>query len=150
MDISQCQWYSSFVCWWHLLACIDVRLLYKTISILLKTFEMKEHRQAPYLLGIEFHRDKSRGYAGIVQKSIYRGLKWFNMQSCSLEEVLKGKGDKVLNLNVLRINLRKGRWNIFLVCLQLEVWCLHKSHDIAYVVSVLGRLVKKNGSLKES
>lgn len=51
--------------------------------------------EASYVLGVEIHRDRSRGMLGLSHNGyIERVLKRFNMLSCAYGEVPITKGDK--------------------------------------------------------
>ncbi|KAL0349905.1 UNVERIFIED_CONTAM: Retrovirus-related Pol polyprotein from transposon TNT 1-94 [Sesamum radiatum] len=52
-----------------LLANNDIGLLHETKRFLAKNFEMKDLGEASYVLGIEIHRDHSRGILGLSQKN---------------------------------------------------------------------------------
>ena len=63
-----------------LLANSDLKLLRETKSSLSNTFDMKDLGQASFVLGIEIHRDRSRGMLGFSQKAyINRVLQRFNL-----------------------------------------------------------------------
>jgi hypothetical protein len=63
-----------------LLASSDLNLLHETKQHLSKTFDMKDLREASFVLGIEIHRDRSRGTLGLSQNAyIDRVLKRFDM-----------------------------------------------------------------------
>ena len=77
-----------------LLASSDLNLLHETKQHLSKTFDMKDLGKASFVLGIEIHRDRSRGTLGLSQNAyIDRVLKRFDMQSCKPGDVPIVKGD---------------------------------------------------------
>jgi hypothetical protein len=52
-----------------LLASSYVHLLLETKCFLSSHFDMKDLGEASYVLGIEIHRDRSKGVLGLLQKS---------------------------------------------------------------------------------
>lgn len=52
-----------------LLASSDLGLLHDTKAFLIRNFEMKDMGEALYVIGIEIHRDISRGILGLSQKA---------------------------------------------------------------------------------
>ena len=78
-----------------LLATNDIGLLHETKRFLSKHFEMKDLGDASFVLGIQIHRDRSRGIHGLSQKSyIDKVLKRFGMQECRPSAIHVSKGDK--------------------------------------------------------
>ena len=68
-----------------LLVSSDIGLLHETKRFLTKNFEMKDLGDASFVLGIQIHRDRSRGILGLSQKSyIERVLDRFGMKGCAL------------------------------------------------------------------
>ena len=56
---------------------------------------MKDIGEASFVLGIEIHRDRSKGVLGLSQKAyIERILKKFSMHKCSPSPAPIVKGDK--------------------------------------------------------
>ena len=55
-----------------LLASSDVSLLLETKKFLSSKFDMKDLGEASFVLGIEIHRDRSKGVLGLSQKGIHR------------------------------------------------------------------------------
>ena len=51
-----------------LLVSNDIGLLHETKKYLVKSFKMKDLGEASFVLGIEIHRDRSRGVLGPSQK----------------------------------------------------------------------------------
>jgi hypothetical protein len=79
-----------------LLASSDKTMLYETKSFLSSNFDMKDLGDASYVLGIEIHRDRTKGVLGLSQKSyIDRVLKRYNMHKCSATPAPIVKGDKL-------------------------------------------------------
>nr|AAP46197.1 putative gag-pol polyprotein [Oryza sativa Japonica Group] len=78
-----------------LLASSDINMLHQTKEFLSSNFDMKDLGEASYVLGIEIHRDRSKGVLGLSQKSyISRVLKRYNMSKCSATPAPIVKGDK--------------------------------------------------------
>ena len=63
-----------------LLAVNDLKIMHETKEFLIKTFEMKDMREASYVIEIEIFRDRSCGLLGLSQKAyIEKVLEKFNM-----------------------------------------------------------------------
>ena len=78
-----------------LLASSDKNLLLETKRFLTSKFEMKDLGEATYVLGIEIHRNRSKGILGLSQKTyIEKVLKKYNMHKCSASPAPIVKGDK--------------------------------------------------------
>lgn len=78
-----------------LLASSDKGMLFETKRFLSSNFDMKDLGDASYVLGIEIHRDRSKGVLGLSQKAyIDRVLKRYNMHKCSGSPAPIVKGDK--------------------------------------------------------
>jgi hypothetical protein len=79
-----------------LLASSDKNMFYETKRFLSSNFDMKDLGDASYVLGIEIHRDRTKGVLGLSQKSyIDRVLKRYNMHNCSATSGPAVKGDKL-------------------------------------------------------
>jgi hypothetical protein len=78
-----------------LLASSDKRMLHETKGFLSSNFDMKDLGEASYVLGIEIHRDRTKGVLGLSQKAyIEKMLKRFNMDKSKATPVPLAKGDK--------------------------------------------------------
>ena len=78
-----------------LLACSDKDMLHETKNFLSSNFDMKDLDEASYVLGIEIHRDRSKGVLGLSQKAYFeRVLKKYNMHKCSASPAPIVKGGK--------------------------------------------------------
>ena len=78
-----------------LLASSDKNLLHETKGFLSSNFDMKDLGDASYVLGIEIHRDRSKGVLGLSQRAyIEKVLKRYNMHQCSGTAAPVVKGDK--------------------------------------------------------
>ncbi|KAL6318333.1 hypothetical protein AAG906_039425 [Vitis piasezkii] len=126
-----------------LLASSDVNLLNDTKRILSANFNMKDLREASFVLGIEIYRDRSRNLLGLSQRAyINRVLKRFNMQTCKAGDVLVVKGDKLSNEQCPKNDLEKDAMKTIpyasaVGSLMYAQVCTRP--DIAFIVNVLGR-----------
>ena len=78
-----------------LLADNDIDLLVETKRLLFSHFDMKDVREASYVLGIQILYDNPSGILRLSQQTyIERILKRFNMQSCSSSKKSIVEGDK--------------------------------------------------------
>ncbi|RVW13581.1 Retrovirus-related Pol polyprotein from transposon TNT 1-94 [Vitis vinifera] len=78
-----------------LLASSDVGLLHETKRFLSSKFDMKDLGNASFVLGIQIHRDRSRGILGLSQKAyIDKVLSRFGMSNCAPGDTPVAKGDK--------------------------------------------------------
>jgi hypothetical protein len=96
-----------------LLVSSDKNLLYETKGFLSSNFDMKDLGDASYVLGIEIHRDRTKGVFSLSQKAyIEKVLKRYNMHECSTTPILFMKGDKLGTFqnprNQLEINEMKS------------------------------------------
>jgi hypothetical protein len=78
-----------------LLGCTDKDMLHETKNFLSSNFDMKDIGEASYILGIEIHRDRSKGVLGLSQKVYFeRVSKKYNMHKCSGSPAPIVKNDK--------------------------------------------------------
>ena len=78
-----------------LLATNDIGMIHETNKFLSRTFEMKDLGDASVVLGIQIHRDWSRGILGLSQMSYIRKvLKKFGVHECKPWDTSVMKGDK--------------------------------------------------------
>ena len=78
-----------------LLASSNKDMLLETKRFLSLNFDMKDLGEASYVLGIEIHRDRTKGVLGLSQKAyIEKMLKRFNMDKSKATPVPLAKGDK--------------------------------------------------------
>ena len=132
-----------------LLASNDIGLLHETKRFLSKKFEMKDLGDASFVLGIQVHRDRSRGILGLSQKSyIEKILKRFGMQNCKPGDTPVAKGDK-FSLNQYPKNdlevkeMQKIPYASAVGSLMYAQVCTRP--DIAYIVGMLGRYLSNPG-----
>jgi len=130
-----------------LLATNDIGILLETKKFLSKNFEMKDLGDASFVLGIQIHRDRSRGILGLSQRSyIDKVLKRFSMHECKSGDTPVDKGDK-FSLNqcpkgILEIEeMQKIPYVSAVGSLMYAQVCTRP--DIAYIVGVLGRYLSK-------
>ena len=77
------------------LAANDTDLLVETTHLLFSHFDMKDLREASYVLGIQILCNRPSGILRLSQHTyIKRILKRFNMQSCSSGKASIVKGDR--------------------------------------------------------
>ena len=78
-----------------LLATNDIGMLHKTKRFLSRNFEMKDFGDTSFVLGIQVHRDHSRGILGLSQKSyIDKVFRKFGMYDCKSGDTPIDKGNK--------------------------------------------------------
>ncbi|RVX03812.1 Retrovirus-related Pol polyprotein from transposon TNT 1-94 [Vitis vinifera] len=76
-----------------LLASSDVGLLHETKRFLSSKFDIKDLGNASFVLGIQIHRDRSRGILGLSQKAyIDKVLSRFGMSNCAPGDMPVAKG----------------------------------------------------------
>jgi transposase InsO family protein len=132
-----------------LLASNDLGLLRETKRFLFDNFEMKDLGEASFVLGIEIHRDRSRGILGLSQKSyISRVLERFNMSTCAAGDAPVVKGDKLSKLqcpqnDLERNEMKKIPYASAVGSLMYAQVCTRP--DIAFAISVLGRFQSDPG-----
>ena len=81
-----------------LLATNDIGMLHETKRFLSKKFEMNDLGDTSFVLGIQIHKDRSRGILGLSQKSyIEKILKRFGMHDFKPGDTFVAKGDKFCN-----------------------------------------------------
>ena len=126
-----------------LLTCNDLDMLRETKYFLSSKFDMKDLGEASYVIGIEIHRDRSRGMLGLSQRAyIEKVLKRFNMHNCSSIVASVYKGDRFSVSQCPRTQLALNEMEQFpyasaVGSLMYAQVCTHP--DIAYIVGMLGR-----------
>jgi hypothetical protein len=104
---------------------------------------MKDLGEASFVLGIEIHRDRSKGVLGLSQKAyIEKVLKKFSIHKCSLSPapVVKGDryGDHQCPRNQYELNQMKAvPYTSAIKSLQYAQVCIRP--DLAFVTGWLGR-----------
>ena len=132
-----------------LLATNDIGMLNDTKRFLSRYFEMKDLSNASFVLGIQIHRDRSRGILGLSQKNyIDKVLKRFGMQDCKSGNTLVAKGDKFSLKQCPKGSLetqemQKIPYASAVGSLMYAQVCTHP--DITYIVGVLGRYLNNPG-----
>jgi hypothetical protein len=126
-----------------LLASSDVSLLLETKGFLSSKFDMKDLGEASFVLGIEIHRDRSKGVLGLSQKAyIEKVLKKFSMYKCSSSPapIVKDDryGDHQCPRNQYELNQMKAvPYTSAIRSLQYAQVCTRP--DLAFVTGLLGR-----------
>ena len=132
-----------------LLASNDKELLHETKKFLSKKFEMKDLGEASFVLGIQIHRDRSRGILGLSQKSyIEKVLQRFGMQDCKPGDTPVAKGDKFSLKQCPKSDLeikemQKIPYASALGSLMYAQVCTRS--DLAFIVGMLGRYLSNPG-----
>ena len=128
-------------------SCID--LLLETKQLLSSHFDMKDLGDASVVLGIQIHRDRSRGILGLSQKGyIEKILRRFNMHSCSPCAAPVQKGDKLAKSQCPQndkeiAEMRKVPYASAVGSLMYAQVCTRP--DIAFAVNALGRYLSNPG-----
>jgi hypothetical protein len=132
-----------------LLASSNKNLLYETKGFLSSNFDMKDLGGASYVLGIEIHRDRTKGVLGLSQKAyIEKVLKRYNMHECSTTPVPFMKGGKLGTFQSLRNQLEINEMELVSYAsavgsiMYVQV-CTHP--DLAFVTGLLGRFQSNLG-----
>ncbi|XP_073049659.1 secreted RxLR effector protein 161-like [Primulina eburnea] len=124
-------------------------MLNDTKKFLCRHFEMKDFGNTSFVLGIQIHRDRSRGILGLSQKSyIDKVLKNFGMQGCKPGNTLDARGDKFSLKQCPKGSLeiqemKKIPYASAIGSLMYAQVCTRP--DIAYIVRVLGRYLSNPG-----
>ena len=132
-----------------LLATNDIGMLHETKRFLSKKFEMKDLGDDSFVLGIQIHRDRSRGILGLSQKSyIEKILKRFGMHECKPGDTPMAKGDKFSFSQCPKNNfeiqeMQQIPYALTIGSLMYAQVCTRP--DIAYIVGMLGRYLSNPG-----
>ena len=112
------------VCWWHILAGNDMEMIITTEGWLSSNFEIKDMGEADYVLGVKILKDRSKKLLGLSQQTyIMKVLKHFQMHNC---KPITKKWE---------LKMKKKRWLMFLMLMQLEAWCMQWCVlDLIYVM----------------
>ncbi|CAM9000467.1 unnamed protein product [Rhodiola kirilowii] len=128
-----------------LLATNDVMLLHDNKKFLSNNFEMKDFGEASFVLGVQIHRDRSRGILGLSHRTFIENiLQRYGLQNCKLCDTPVAKGDKFslsqCPRNSLEIQeMQKIPYASAIGSLMYTQVCTRP--DIAYIVGMLGRYV---------
>ena len=110
---------------------------------------MKDLGEASFVIGIEIHRDRSRGILGLSQRAyIEKVLTRFNMQNCSSSVAPIVKGDKFSEFQCPKNNLEMEQMKEIpyasaVGSIMYAQVCTRP--DIAFVVGLLGRYQSNPG-----
>jgi hypothetical protein len=132
-----------------LLASSDVSLLLETKKFLSLKFDMKDLGEASFVLGIEVHRDRTKGVLGLSQKLyIEKILKRFNMHKCSASPAPIVKGDRYGDFQCPRNQYELDQMKVVpyasaVGSLQYAQVCTRP--DLAFVIGLLGRFQSNLG-----
>ena len=132
-----------------LLATNDKGLLYEVKQFLSKNFDMKDMGEAPYVIDIKIHRERSRGILSLSQETyINKVLERFNMKDCSpsIAPIVKGEKfalSQCLKNDFEREHMKNTRYASAIGSLIYAQICTRP--DITYVVGVLGRYQSNSG-----
>ena len=132
-----------------LLATNDIGMLHETKRFLSMKFEMKDLDDASFMLGIQIHRDRSRGILGLSQKSyIEKILKRLGMHDCKPGDTIVAKGDKFSLSQCPKNNfeiqeMQQIPYASTIGNLMYAQVCTRP--DIAYIVGMLGRYLSNPG-----
>ncbi|GAB2286422.1 hypothetical protein Dimus_039766 [Dionaea muscipula] len=126
-----------------LLATNDVGILHDTKRFLSKHFEMKDLGDASFVLGIQIHRDRSRGILGLSQKGyIDKVLKRYGMHNSKPGDTPIAKGDKFSLVQCPKSSLEVNEmcqipYASVMGSLMYAQVCMRP--DITYITGMLGR-----------
>ena len=126
-----------------LLAISDVSLLLEIKKFLSSKFDMKDLGEASFVLGIEIHRDRSKGVLGLSQKTYMENiLKKFCMHKYSPSSASIVKGDKYEDFKCPRNQYEIDQMEVVsyasaVESLQYAQVCMRP--DLIFVTGLLGR-----------
>ena len=132
-----------------LLASSDLALLIETKHFLSSHFEMKDMGEASYVIGIEVHRDRSRGKLYLSQRTyIKKMLERYGMENSKPSPAPMSKGDRLSKSQSPRNELEREQMRAYpyaslVGTLMYAQICTRP--DIAFVVGVLGRFQSDPG-----
>jgi hypothetical protein len=132
-----------------LLASSDKNLLFATKGFLSSNFDMKDLLDASYVLGIEIHRDRTRGVISLSQKAyIEKVVKRYNMHKCSVTPAPFMKGDKLGIFQSPRNQLENDQKKLIPYALAIRSIMYAQvctCPDLAFVTGLLGRFQSNPG-----
>ena len=126
-----------------LLASSDLGLLHETKRMLSNNFDMKDLGEAYFVLGIEIHRNRSRGLLGLSQRAyVDRILERFKCNNVSQELLLSVKGDKLSlsqcpHSDIEKAQMKNVPYASVLGSIMYAQVCTRP--DIAFAIGLLGR-----------
>ncbi|RDY04246.1 hypothetical protein CR513_12064, partial [Mucuna pruriens] len=132
-----------------LLASSDTGLLHETKIFLMKNFEMKDLREASFVLGIQILRNNSQGILRLSQENyISKVLERFSMKDSKPRDTLIAKGDKFSlkqfpNNDLERNKMQKIPYASIVGSLMYAQVCTRLNS--AFVVGVLGSYLSDPG-----
>ena len=132
-----------------LLIANDIGILVETKQLLFSHFDMKDLREASYILGIQMLRDRPSGILKLSQHTyIERILKIFNMQSCSSSKASIVKHDRFSKSQCTQNDIERDHMKVVpysSVVSSLMYAQVYTHPDIVFVVGVLGRDLSDHG-----
>jgi hypothetical protein len=132
-----------------LFASSDKNLLFEIKGFLSSNFDIKDLGDASYVLGLEIHRDGTRGVLDLSQKAyIEKVLKRYNMHEYSTTHVLFTKGDKLETFQSLRNQLEIDQMKLIpyasaVISIMYAQVCMRP--DLAFVTRLIGRFQSNTG-----
>jgi hypothetical protein len=132
-----------------LLASSDIDLLLETKKFLSSKFDMKDLGEASFVLGIEIHRERSKGVLGLSQKAyLEKVLKKYGMHASKPTPAPIVKGDSYGKVqcprNQYEIDQMKAvPYASAVGSLQYAQVCMRP--DLAFVTGILGRFQSNSG-----
>jgi hypothetical protein len=77
---------------------------------------MKDMGGASYVIGIEVHRDRSKGKLYLSQRAyIKKMLERYGMKSSKPSPAPIARGDKLVNANLWKMSLKENKWKHILM-----------------------------------
>ncbi|KAJ0585764.1 putative RNA-directed DNA polymerase [Helianthus annuus] len=132
-----------------LLASNSLDMLHESKRLLSHYFDMKDLRDASYVIGIEIHRDRHKGILGLSQKAyIHRVLTRYNMQQCKPSVAPVVKGDVFGSFQCPTTEVEKEQMSqipYVSVVGSLMYAQVCTRPDIAYIAGMLGRYQSNPG-----
>ncbi|KAI3812580.1 hypothetical protein L1987_17291 [Smallanthus sonchifolius] len=126
-----------------ILASNSLDMLHESKRLLSHNFDMKDLREASYVIGIEIQRDRSKSILGLSQRAyIERVLTRYNMQHCSSSVALVVKGDVFGSFQCPKTEVEKEKMRMIpyasvVGSLMYAQVCTRP--EIAYIAGMLGR-----------
>lgn len=123
--------------------------MHETRKFLSRTFETKDLGDTSFVLGIQIHRDRSRGILGLPQMSyIKKVLKRFVIHECKSGDTAIAKGNKFSLSQCPKGNLEiqeMQKISYVSVVGSLMYAQVRTRMDIAFIVGMLGRYLSDPG-----
>ena len=133
-----------------LLASSNKNMLQETKGFLSSNFDMQDLGEASYVLGIDIHRDRSKGFLGLSQTQyIKKVLEKYNMSECSPTAAPIVNGDKFGDYQCPKTKMQSDRMKCIpyasaVGSLMYAQVCTHP--DLAYITGMLDRFQSNPGT----